>query len=113
MSGGLDMFWTVALSVSAFIVIGFSWFARWCGYSPAVSYKNLHALHVGMTTAEVTALLGAPREKRAGDDGSEFWVYGARWKRHVLVTEFNGKRELKNFVHGIPNPRRSARLIED
>ena len=113
MMGEWNIFWVITIGASIFIVVGFSWFARLCGYSPAVSYKNLDALHVGMTAAQVSALLGAPREKRGGENGSEFWVYGARWKRHVLVTEFDAKRELRNFVHGIPNPRRSSRLTED
>jgi hypothetical protein len=113
MIGEFNIFWAITIVVSLGIIVGFAFFARWCGYSPAVGHKELDTLHVGMTAEEVAALLGMPREKRGGDNNSEFWVYGARWKRHVLVTEFNGDRRLKNFVHGVPSPRRANRLSED
>ncbi len=113
MIGELNIFWVITLTVSVVSMVGFTLFARSCGYSPAVTFKKLEALQVGMTADQVVALLGQPREKRAGDKNEEFWVYGARWKRHVLVTEFNAERRLQNFVHGVPNPRRSGRLSED
>ncbi|HMJ88455.1 MAG TPA: hypothetical protein VK530_01495 [Candidatus Acidoferrum sp.] len=105
--------WIVTIAVCAALMMGFTLFARSCGSGPAVSLKKLELLRVGMTTDEVTALLGEPREKRPGEKREEFWVYGARWKRNVLVAAFGPDRRLQNFVHGTPTERQKAHGADD
>jgi hypothetical protein len=112
MSLDSNVFWIVTLSVCGVIVLGFTIFARHCSFSPAVSYGKLEQLRVGMNRDDVTALLGAPRDRRAGEDRAETWVYGARWKRHVLVLQFNGE-SLQTFVHAMPNEQRGGTFKED
>jgi hypothetical protein len=103
--------WAAVIGGTIFLVVGFSLFARWCGYSPAVGRNKLEALNVGMSAPDVIALLGRPRQKQPGEKGEEFWIYGAQWKRHVLVVEFNGSGTLREFVHGVPHPRRGKKTM--
>jgi outer membrane protein assembly factor BamE (lipoprotein component of BamABCDE complex) len=95
--------WTAALVATIVLIGGFSVFARWCLNSPAVRQDKLEALRVGMSEDEIKALLGEPRTKRHGDKGDECWVYGAQWKRHVLVVEMNRLGIVSQFVHGVPH----------
>ena len=96
-------FWMVALLVMICVVGGFGLFARWCAFSPAVSRDQLDKMRVGMTTAEIVAVLGQPRLSRwATDKKNLTWTYGASMKRHVLILEFNSQDKMVSFVHGIP-----------
>jgi len=105
--------WAIVLIVTFALATGFTLFARWCSFSSAVDQKKLDNLRVGMTAAEVTDLLGAPREKRAGEKNVELWVYGSRFKRHLLVLEFNGTGKMNEFVHGVPHTRKPNKMVED
>ena len=105
--------WLVALAITVTVLAGFGMFARWCALSVAVPAAKLEKLRVGMTTNEVTALLGPPRETKTSPDGHRLWFYGARMKRHILLIEFNGHDALESFAHGVPDPRRHARRNEN
>jgi hypothetical protein len=61
----------------------------------------------------VRALLGETREKREDDKGHQFWMYGSRLKRHVLVIEFDAARKVIQFVHGVPSEHKPGKLAED
>lgn len=99
--------WTVALVATIFVIGGFSVFARWCLNSPAIRGKKLESLQVGITAAELKALLGEPRMKRPNEKGNDYWVYGARWKRHLLVVEVNPAGIVTEFMHGVPHMRKT------
>lgn len=103
----------MALTVTVAILAGFGIFARWCSFSPAVPRRKLQELRVGMTTEEVRALLGRPREERHDGPGPRRWVYGARVKRHLLIIEFSGKGVLQSFADGVPNVRRAPFSAKD
>jgi hypothetical protein len=100
--------WMVALAITISFMGGFGLFARWCSFSPAVPQTRLEQLRVGMTTSEVVALLGPPRENKAIENGHRQWLYGARMKRHILLIEFNSHDAIESFAHGVP-PHRTAR----
>ena len=95
-------FWLVALIVTICLLGGFGVFARWCSFSPAVRREQMEKLRVGMTTGEVVALIGHPRESTQGVDGIRQWIYGSRMKRHVLIMQFSSSDRLQSFAHGIP-----------
>ncbi len=95
-------FWLVALIVTICLLGGFGVFARWCAFSPAVRRDQLAKLRLGMTSAEVVALIGQPRENNQGADGVRQWIYGSRMKRHVLIMQFNANDKLQGFAHGVP-----------
>ena len=95
-------FWNVSVSCTILILIGFWFFARWCGFSPAVPYARLAQLSVGMSADEVTALLGQPRLTRNMPDGSHQWTYGMKMKRHVLMIDFISQLKVRGYGHGIP-----------
>ena len=96
-------FWLVALLVTICVVGSFGLFVRWCTYSPAVSRDHLDKMRVGMSTAEVVAVLGQPRISRwATDKKNLTWTYGAPMKRHVLILEFNSQDKMVSFAHGVP-----------
>jgi outer membrane protein assembly factor BamE (lipoprotein component of BamABCDE complex) len=97
--------WLAALAITVTLLAGFGMFARWCSVSPAVPVKKLELLRVGMTTDEVRAVLGAPRQMRMSDAGARTWVYGSAMKRHLLLIEFNEGGNLASFAHGIPPSR--------
>ena len=97
--------WLIALAITICLIGGFTFFARWCSFSPAVSRESLEKLRVGMTTYEILALLGPPRETRTSEDGHRQWIYGARMKRNVLLIEFSSHEALESFAHGVPNRR--------
>ena len=101
--------WMAAAGLSFVLIVGFTLFARWCGNSPAVSNSKLEALRVGMSPDEVIALLGQPRQKHAEDKGEELWYYGAQWKRHLLIVEFNEAKTVREYVHGVPRQARSKK----
>lgn len=94
--------WLVALILTIVVVGGFGIFARWCGESPAVRRDKLDMLRTGMTTAEVVAILGQPRETKQGNYGNPVWIYGSRLKRHALVLEFSRDDRMLAFTHGVP-----------
>jgi outer membrane protein assembly factor BamE (lipoprotein component of BamABCDE complex) len=94
--------WLVALVLTICVVGGFGAFARWCGSSPAVRRDRLDKLRVGMTTAEVVAVIGQPRERRHAANGNCAWVYGSPMKRHALLVEFNPQDRMLSFTHGVP-----------
>ena len=100
--------WLVALAITVFLLAGFGIFARWCSVSPAVPLDKLESLRVGMTTDEVRAMLGAPRQMKVSDAGAKTWVYGSAMKRHILLIEFSQGGKLDSFAHGVP-PSRLAR----
>jgi len=103
-------FWLVALILTICVVGGFGLFARWCTYSPAVRRDQLEKLRAGMTTAEVVAVLGQPRDSRwATDKKNLTWTYGAPMKRHVLILEFNSQDKMLSFAHGVPGEERRRR----
>lgn len=105
--------WLVALAITVTVLAGFGMFARWCALSAAVPAAKLDKLCVGMTTSEVVALLGLPRETKTSPDGHRLWFYGARVKRHILLIEFNSHDALASFAHGVPGSRRRARQNEN
>ena len=94
--------WNLAVSFTVLVLIGFWFFARWCGFSPAVPYDRLALLTVGMTADEVTALLGPPRLRKNMSDGSHQWTYGMKMKRHVLMIDFSTEKKVRGYGHGIP-----------
>jgi hypothetical protein len=98
--------WLVALVVTVCVIGGFGVFARWCAQSPAIPQRDIDKLFVGMTSAEIAALLGEPREIRHTPEGHLQWVYGSRMKRHVLMMEFDSKDKLQIFAHGVPSTHR-------
>lgn len=98
--------WLVALVVTVCVIGGFGVFARWCAQSPAVPQREIDKLRVGMTSAEIVALIGEPREVRRTPEGHTQWVYGSRLKRHVLMMEFNSQDKLQVFAHGVPSAHR-------
>ena len=103
-------FWLVALLVTICVVGGFGLFARWCAFSPAVRRDQLDKMRVGMTTAEIVAVLGQPRDSRwATDKKNLTWTYGAPMKRHVLILEFNSQDKMMSFTHGVPGEGRRRR----
>ncbi len=103
-------FWLVALILTICVVGGFGLFARWCTYSPAVRRDQLEKLRAGMSTAEVVAVLGQPRDSRwATDKKNLTWTYGAPMKRHVLIVEFNSQDKMLSFAHGVPGEGRRRR----
>ena len=101
-------FWLVALMITICVLGGFGFFARWCSFSPAVRRAQLDKLRVGMTTAEVVALIGHPRENKQSADGVRQWIYGSRMKRHVLIMLFSPNDKLQSFAHGVPNASRQT-----
>jgi outer membrane protein assembly factor BamE (lipoprotein component of BamABCDE complex) len=98
--------WLVALIVTVCVIGGFGIFARWCAQSPAIPRGDLEKLRVGMTSAEIVALLGNPREVKRSPEGHVQWVYGSRMKRHLLMMEFNSNDKLQIFAHGVPSTHR-------
>ena len=102
-------FWLVALIATICVLGGFGAFARWCSFSPAVRRTQLEKLRLGMTTAEVVAVVGQPRENKQSVDGAKQWIYGSRMKRHVLIMEFSSTDKLQNFAHGVPGASRQSR----
>jgi hypothetical protein len=106
-------FWLVALIITICVLGGFGFFARWCSFSPAVRRDQLEKLRVGMTTGEVVALIGQPRESKQGSDGVRQWIYGSRMKRHVLIMQFSPKDKLQSFAHGIPGASRQPSPFPD
>ena len=104
--------WLVTLVITVAVLAGFGIFARWCTLSPAVPQDRLDKLRVGMTSDEVVALLGEPRDNKVSRDGHRQWFYGARMKRHVLVVQFTTHNTVESFNHGVPNARRSASRTE-
>lgn len=105
--------WIGAGLATLAVVVGFSIFARWCAHSPAVGRQKLEALQVGMSVDQVRTLLGEPRQKKPGDKGEEFWIYGSQWKRHLLVVEFNGTGKMREYVHGVPHFRKKKQFVEN
>jgi outer membrane protein assembly factor BamE (lipoprotein component of BamABCDE complex) len=97
--------WLVALTITICLLGGFGVFARWCSFSPAVRGEDLEKLRVGMTTNQVMALLGFPRNHKMSAEGHKQWLYGARMKRHVLLIEFNANDKVEGFAHGVPGRR--------
>lgn len=108
MSPDSHVVWIVVASACAVIVVGFTLFARMCSFSPAIKYGKLEQLRVGMSMDEVIALLGEPRERKPGEQRVQTWIYGARWKRHMLVLEFAPDGRLQSFAHGAPTERQSG-----
>ena len=104
--------WLVALIVMICVLGGFSFFARWCAFSPAVHRKKLENLRVGMTSPEVVAIVGQPRNTREAPEG-RVWIYGSPMKRHVLMMQFNQNHKLQSFAHGVPGAGRRSTLPYD
>ena len=103
-------FWLVALILTIVVVGGFGLFVRWCTYSPAVRGDQLDKMRVGMTTAEVVAVLGQPRLSQwAKGKQNLTWIYGLPMKRHALVLEFNAQDKMVSFAHGVPGEERRQR----
>lgn len=98
-------FWLIALVLTIIVVGGFGVFARWCSMSPAVRREQLEKLRVGMTSAEVVAIIGQPRETREDRAGQRQWVYGSPMKRHALLVEFSAHDKMIGFTHGVPRTR--------
>ena len=63
--------------------------------------QQLENLRVGMTSAEVVAVVGQPRDTKDGTEGV-VWIYGSPMKRHVLMMQFNKNNKLQSFAHGVP-----------
>jgi outer membrane protein assembly factor BamE (lipoprotein component of BamABCDE complex) len=105
--------WIIVLAALAVIATGFSVFARWSAFGPAVRHRKLDTLRVGASMDEITALLGRPRERRDGEEGRQLWLYGSRLKRHVLVIEFDATGKMIQFIHGVPSLRKPGNLKED
>lgn len=107
-------FWLVALLATICVVGGFGVFARWCSFSPAVRRDKLEQLRVGMTTDEVIAVLGQPRDNRwEANKKNQKWTYGAPMKRHVLILEFGAQDKLLSFAHGVPGESRRRNPFPD
>jgi outer membrane protein assembly factor BamE (lipoprotein component of BamABCDE complex) len=58
--------------------------AKW----PFVSSDRVEGVKVGMTEAEVTAVMGKPYS-RGGRPGEEYYWTWARWPIHVVVVHFS------------------------
>jgi outer membrane protein assembly factor BamE (lipoprotein component of BamABCDE complex) len=101
--------WIILLSTSLVVMVGAAIFARRCLISPAVSQRKLDRLAVGMHQEEVLSILGVPRERKNGDAKEQFWLYGPRWKRHLLVLEFTPEGKLTQFLHGVPKLHRRTK----
>jgi hypothetical protein len=97
-------FWLVALMITIAIVGSFGMFARWCATSPAVRPQQLDKLRVGMTAAEIVAIIGQPRAVKYEGE-KQRWTYGAPMKRNVLFCDFDGDK-LIGFTHGVPGQSR-------
>jgi len=93
--------WLIVMIATLCVLGGFGLFARWCAFSPAVRRDDLDKLRVGMTSAEVVAIVGQPRDARDGSEGP-VWIYGSTMKRHVLMMQFNKSNKLLSFAHGVP-----------
>jgi hypothetical protein len=106
-------FWMVALLITIGILGGFGVFARWCSFSPAVRREQLEKLRLGMTTAEVVAIIGQPREIKQSAGSAREWIYGSRMKRHVLLLQFSPQDKLQNFAHGVPGASRKSNPFPD
>jgi outer membrane protein assembly factor BamE (lipoprotein component of BamABCDE complex) len=100
--------WMIALGCTVVVWAGFSIFSRWCAQSHAVPPEKLAELRVGMTRAEVTALLGPSRDVRMGGDGVECWTFGSRLKRHALIVEFSPAGVVREFAYGLVDARRAT-----
>ena len=100
--------WLVALVITICVIGGFGVFARWCSQAPAVARDRLDNLRVGMTAAEIVALLGQPRDVRHTPEGRREWIYGSRMKRHVLMMQFDSHDRLLVFAHGVPGSHRRS-----
>lgn len=96
----LDSTWLwVCLFGGALLVgTGFSLFARWCLYRPAVPLDKLNRLRVGMKMDDVRSLMGNPRREVGGPDAPE-WRYGHRLKSYALVVRFNKEGRVIQFRH--------------
>jgi hypothetical protein len=105
--------WLVALVFTIIVVGGFGVFARWCSLSPAVRREQLEKLRVGMTSAEVVAIIGQPREFKQMSNGQRQWVYGSPMKRHMLLVEFSAHDRMLSFAHGVPGARRQRNPFPD
>jgi hypothetical protein len=105
--------WLVALILTIVVVGGFGVFARWCAVSPAVRSEQLDKLRVGMTTVEVVAIIGQPRESRSAEDGHQAWVYGSPMKRNVLLVEFSADQKMLGFTHGVPGGKRRRNPFDE
>ena len=104
--------WLVALAITIALIGGFSSFARWCISGPAVAQRKINSLRIGMSQDDIRALLGEPRETRPGENEHEFWLFGSRFKRHLLVIEFDANHRMKEFVHGVPHHRGAGKNHE-
>jgi outer membrane protein assembly factor BamE (lipoprotein component of BamABCDE complex) len=104
--------WLVALAITIVLLGGFSTFARWCILGSAVPKRKLNALQIGMSQQDIRSLLGEPREKRPGEKEHEFWIFGSRFKRYLLVIEFDATGRLKEFVHAIPHHKGAGKTHE-
>jgi outer membrane protein assembly factor BamE (lipoprotein component of BamABCDE complex) len=102
-------FWLAAIFVMIAIATGFGMFARWCAHSPAVRPDQMAKLCVGMTSAEVVAIIGQPRQTKVGEKGMRHWTYGAPMKRHALVIDFGPQDKMLSFTHGVPGQRQQSR----
>jgi outer membrane protein assembly factor BamE (lipoprotein component of BamABCDE complex) len=98
--------WLVALLITVCVIGGFGAFARWCAQGSAIPQRDIDKLRVGMTSAEVVASIGKPRQIRRSPEGHAQWIYGSRLKRHVLMMEFNVDGRLQVFAHGVPGAHR-------
>lgn len=105
--------WLLALAITIALIGGFSIFARWCISSPAVPQRKLDQLRVGMKQEEIHSLLGKPKETRPGENQHEFWLYGSRFKRHLLVVELNQHGILTEFVHGVPHSKHAGKSDDE
>jgi hypothetical protein len=98
--------WMVALVITVCVIGGFGIFARWCAQSPAIPQRELDKLRLGMTSGEIVALLGKPREVRRSPENHVQWIYGSKLKRHILMMEFGASDKLQIFAHGVPGTHR-------
>ena len=101
------------IATTVVVAAGFSLFARWSRFSPAVPTSKLDQLQAGMSTDEVISLLGQPRKTRAGNRGREWWTYGSNLKRHRLVIEFSDKKRVVQFVHDSSDSAQPGSVKED
>jgi len=91
--------WTIFLTGTAVISLGFTAFVRWTRSSPAVSEQKLEHLYPGLTMKEVQDVLGPPRIKGWSASKLPQWTYGPAIKDYVLLIEFNEDLRVANYLH--------------
>lgn len=82
---------TAALSIAVALGV-------WCLCAPAIPHSKMKQMHSGMSTAEVTSLLGAPGGRDPGSDGSQTWRY-TRMTWAIFTVDFGPDGKVVGFDH--------------